>query len=145
MRPEKPREYSTLWRVRSQARQHSRIAVGLGTGNIEGGARIKLARVALNENFPFGGFGSDHEDRAELLAVGAARGAARLALPRSACRVVVIGDTPKDIAAAHAIDAESLAVATGPFPVDILRDAGATIAVPNLADPQAPRFLFSKQ
>ena len=48
---------------------------------------------------------------------------------------MVIGDTPKDIAAARAIGAESLAVATGSFSVEALRGHGATYAVPDLADP----------
>lgn len=92
-------------------------AVGLGTGNIVEGAARKLRRVGLHERFGFGGYGSDDEIRSALLAVGAERGAKRLGVPRAECRVVVIGDTPKDIAAAHAIGAECLAVATGSFEV----------------------------
>ncbi len=90
-------------------------AVGLGTGNIEAGARIKLARVGIADRFAFGGFGSDAEDRGELIAVGAKRGAALLGRPLQQCRVVVIGDTPKDVAAARANQAEAFAVATGVF------------------------------
>lgn len=96
-------------------------AIGLGTGNLEEGARIKLARVGLDARFGFGGYGSDAEDRATLLRIGADRGAARLGLTRQQCRVVVIGDTPKDIEAARAISAEVIAVATGPFGVNELR------------------------
>lgn len=92
-------------------------AVGLGTGNIHEGAMLKLGRVGLADWFAFGGFGSDHELRSELLRVGAQRGAARLAVPLDRCRVVVIGDTPKDVDAAHAIGAECLAVASGRFGV----------------------------
>lgn len=51
------------------------FAVGLGTGNVERGARIKLAAIDLNDHFSFGGFGCDAEDRAALIVVGAARGA----------------------------------------------------------------------
>jgi phosphoglycolate phosphatase-like HAD superfamily hydrolase len=118
------------------------VAVGLGTGNVEAGARLKLERVGLFRHFGFGGYGSDHGDRARLLAVGAERGAARLGLPRESCRVVVIGDTPKDIAAARAIGAESLAVATGSFKVAALREHGATHAFENLAEPQAAGVLL---
>jgi phosphoglycolate phosphatase len=88
-------------------------AVGLGTGNVERGARIKLERVGLNARFEFGGFGCDAEHRAALLRAGALRGAARLGEDLERCRVIVIGDTPKDIAAAHEIGAQCLAVATG--------------------------------
>jgi phosphoglycolate phosphatase len=118
------------------------LAVGLGTGNVEIGARLKLERVGLNQHFAFGGYGSDHGDRAQLLAVGAQRGAARLGLDRAACRVVVIGDTPKDIAAARAIGAECIAVATGSFTVEALRAQGATHAFADLADPAAKLALL---
>ena len=92
-------------------------AVGLGTGNIRRGAEIKLRRVGIAERFAFGGFGSDAEDRAELLRIGARRGAAELGCALGDCRVVVIGDTPRDIEAARAAGADSIAVATGPVPL----------------------------
>lgn len=110
-------------------------AVGLGTGNIERGARVKLARVGLHQRFPFGGFGSDAEPRAELLAVGAARGAARLGRPVEACRVVVIGDTPRDVAAAKAIGAQCVAIATGGATLDQLRATDAEWVFPTLDAP----------
>lgn len=91
-------------------------AVGLGTGNLRAGAQIKLARVALQDEFAFGGFGSDAERRDELLRIGAERGAELLGASVASCRVVVIGDTPMDIAAARQIGAECIAVATGPIP-----------------------------
>lgn len=101
-------------------------AVGLGTGNVRDGARLKLGRVGLFERFGFGGFGSDHERRDELLRIGAARGAAALGTALNECRVVVIGDTPKDIAAARAIGAESVAVATGQYGVEALAACAPT-------------------
>ncbi len=125
--------------------QRSDVALGLGTGNLEHGARIKLTPLALHELFAFGGYGSDHEDRAELLAIGAARGAAQLGLPRDRCRVLVIGDTPKDIAAAQAIGADCLAVATGQFDVEALRAAGATCVAPDLEDAAAIALLVAKR
>src|SRR5687767_5274768 len=76
------------------------VALGLGTGNIREGARLKLERVDIYSPFAFGGFGCDHEDRVQLIRRGAERGAQKLGLPMSECRVVVIGDTPKDVAAA---------------------------------------------
>ena len=112
-------------------------AIGLGTGNLEQGARVKLARAALDARFGFGGFGSDAEERAELLRVGAERGAARLGRAREACRVVIIGDTPRDIDAAHAIGAEAIAVATGPFSVAELAAAGADHVFADLTAPGA--------
>ncbi len=113
------------------------VALGLGTGNIEEGARIKLRKVGLADRFSFGGYGSDHEDRPTLIGVGADRGARLLARPREACRVVVVGDTPKDIAAARAIGAECIAVATGGFTVEALAPHGATRVFRDIAEPGA--------
>lgn len=119
------------------------LALGLGTGNIERGARVKLTPPDLNRFFPFGGFGSDAEDRAELLAIGAARGAGRLGVARDECRVVVIGDTLRDIQAAHAIGALCVAVATGGNTADALRAAGAEVVVDHLDDPRVLAALLA--
>jgi phosphoglycolate phosphatase-like HAD superfamily hydrolase len=113
------------------------MALGLGTGNIEHGARLKLGHVGLYHHFSFGGFGSDHELRVELIRRGAERGAARLGRPLAACRVLVIGDTPKDIDAARGIGAESLGVGTGSFTAAQLREHGASFAFDHLAAPGA--------
>lgn len=115
------------------AAARSQVAVGLGTGNIREGARIKLERVGLFGRFAFGGFGCDDEDRPTLLRRGAERGAERLGVRLSRARVVVIGDTPKDIAAARDIGAESVAVGTGSFSPGALLQAGATHAFVSLA------------
>jgi phosphoglycolate phosphatase len=108
-------------------------AIGLGTGNVRRGAYAKLARGELHDAFPFGGFGCDAEDRTELLRVGAQRGASALGVPLLECRVVVIGDTPKDVSAAHGIGAECIGVGTGGFEPQALRDLGAHHAFDTLA------------
>jgi len=116
------------------AQTRRRVAVGLGTGNIRQGARIKLERVGLFERFSFGGFGCDDEDRPALLRRGAERGAEQLGVGLASARVVVIGDTPKDVAAARDIGAESVGVGTGSFSPAALLDAGATHAFASLAE-----------
>lgn len=117
-----------------EAAHSAGMAVGLGTGNIREGARVKLSRVRLFERFSFGGFGDDHELRPELIRKGAERGAQQLGVPLSAARVVVIGDTPKDVSAAQAIGAESIGVATGGYTSEQLRASGATWVFETLAD-----------
>jgi phosphoglycolate phosphatase-like HAD superfamily hydrolase len=117
------------------------LAIGLGTGNLERGAEHKLAPLGIWGRFAFGGYGSDAEDRAALLEVGARRGAARLGQPREHCRVIVIGDTPLDVAAAHAIGAECLAVATSVFDAPALRATGAELVVDDLGDAAALAML----
>jgi phosphoglycolate phosphatase-like HAD superfamily hydrolase len=115
------------------ARQRG-MAQGLGTGNIAEGARLKLEHVGLHHHFDFGGFGSDHELRVELIRLAAERGAQQLGRTRDACRIVVIGDTPKDVDAARGIGAESLAVGTGSFSAEQLRQHGATYAFADLSE-----------
>jgi phosphoglycolate phosphatase len=110
------------------------IAIGLGTGNVRRGAYAKLARGALGDAFSFGGFGCDAEDRADLLRAGAARGAAQLGRAVEECTVVVIGDTPKDVAAALAIGARCIGVGTGAFTAESLVACGAHAAFRTLAD-----------
>jgi phosphoglycolate phosphatase-like HAD superfamily hydrolase len=111
------------------------VAVGLGTGNIERGARMKLRPAGLSEHFAFGGFGSDATERADLLRAGAGRGAERLGRPLEQTRVVVIGDTPRDVRAAHKIGAECLAVDTGSTDTDAIRESDPDLLVPDLRAP----------
>jgi len=124
-------------------RGHARAAIGLGTGNLKKGAMTKLARGALHDAFAFGGFGCDAEDRGELLRIGATRGASALGLPVAECRVVVIGDTPKDVSAAKAIGAVCVAVGTGGFDPKELVAQGAEYGFATLDDPHARSALLS--
>jgi phosphoglycolate phosphatase len=100
--------------------------LSLVTGNLEPVARLKLDRAGLGHYFPAGqgGFGSDHESRAELPPIARAR-ASDPPWPRE--RTVVIGDTPRDIACARADGVRVAAVATGPFAVTALADADAVV------------------
>lgn len=127
-----------------QAGHEERYAVGLGTGNVEAGARIKLARVGLADAFAFGGFGDDAEDRAALILAGAQRGAQALGVPLTETRVLIIGDTVKDVAAALANGFECLGVATGGVSVEALRQAGAQWAAQDLAQPGALEFMLGR-
>lgn len=118
------------------------VAVGLGTGNVREGAHIKLERAGLASSFAFGGYGSDAEDRGEVLRIGAERGAASLGVPLVDCRVLVIGDTPRDVSAAHEIGAACVAVGTGSHTTDSLRAAGADFVYDDLTHPDLPALLL---
>ena len=109
-------------------------ALGLGTGNIEAGARLKLKD--LSTCFSFGGFGSDAEDRTTLVSIGFERGKKRAP---DLVRKIVIGDTPRDIEAARANQAEVIAVATGDYKKRDLTNAD--LAVDTLEDPRVLAFL----
>ncbi len=119
------------------------VVLGLGTGNTEPAAYAKLARGGLDSFFAFGGFGSDHADRPELLRTALRRGLARTGAKMGDARVVVIGDTPHDVAAAEAIGAHCVAVSTGGYEASTLQAAGAPVVVSDLRAP-AVRSAFDR-
>jgi phosphoglycolate phosphatase-like HAD superfamily hydrolase len=108
--------------------------IGLATGNLADGARIKLTRGDLWRRFPFGGFGSDASDRGELVRVAIARAHERSPRPLARHEMLVIGDTPRDVHAAHAAGALAVGVATGSFSVAELQASGADFAFPSLRE-----------
>ena len=88
-------------------------ALGLLTGNIRLGAEIKLRHFELWEIFQTGAFADDHEDRNQIAAIAQQRASRLLNDRLRGDEILVIGDTPHDIACARAIGARVLAVATG--------------------------------
>lgn len=104
------------------------------TGNYAATARLKLDRFGLWDYFSFGAFGDDEAERNRLVAVALER--ARLfGVPPVAPRdVVVVGDTPRDVACGAINGTRTLAVATGSYDVETLREAGADLAVQDLSD-----------
>ncbi|MBW1808822.1 MAG: HAD hydrolase-like protein [Deltaproteobacteria bacterium] len=107
---------------------------GLATGNVIAGAKTKLARADLFKYFPVGGFGSDAEDRAELVKKAVER--AREYLSDARARAVIIGDTPLDILAAHSAGHKAIGVATGNFDTQALEEAGGDMVLVTLANPK---------
>jgi len=89
--------------------------IGLLTGNIRAGADLKLQRFQLQSHFLDGAFGDDSEDRNALGPVAVKRLELITGQRYQADEIIVIGDTPKDIACAQAIGARCLAVGTGQF------------------------------
>jgi phosphoglycolate phosphatase-like HAD superfamily hydrolase len=108
------------------------VGIGLVTGNIEGGARLKLGSAGLWSWFRVGGYGSDHEERDELPAFALARARAlwgRVITPDDA---FVVGDTPRDVLCGQAGGIRTLGVATGSYPASELAGAGADHVVEDL-------------
>ncbi|MBI1886122.1 MAG: HAD family hydrolase [Chloroflexi bacterium] len=106
------------------------VTLGIATGNFRRGAQLKLRHYGLDGYFGDGGFGDDHEDRDVLV---------RMAIERVAggadrAEVMVIGDTPLDVASARANEAQPVAVATGKHGVEELEAAGADIVFPDFSD-----------
>jgi phosphoglycolate phosphatase len=99
--------------------------LGITTGGVEAAAHIKLARANLGHYFAFGGYGSDSKDRTELTRRAIERAGVLLGEPLDPRDVLVVGDTPHDVDAAHGAGALAVGVATGHFSREELRDAGA--------------------
>ncbi len=90
-----------------------RVLLGLLTGNVEGGARLKLAPTGLLESFPVGAYGSDSALRPDLPPVAVARAEALTGRRFTGKQIVVIGDTPADIECGAPLGVKTIAVATG--------------------------------
>lgn len=119
-------------------RAHPQVMVGLVTGNMAGLVPIKLRAAGYNPaDFAVGAFGSEGWDRAMLPPLALQRAAALAGANFAPEYIVIIGDTPGDIACAASIGARSLAVATGPFTVDELRVFNPTYLFATLEDRRA--------
>jgi phosphoglycolate phosphatase-like HAD superfamily hydrolase len=104
---------------------HSGVLLGITTGNVAAAAHMKLERGRLNRYFAFGGYGSDSPDRTVLTQKAIERAGRLLGNPVDPARVLVVGDTPHDVAAAHGASAVAVAVATGHYDMAALRATGA--------------------
>jgi phosphoglycolate phosphatase len=114
--------------------RHADVGLGLLTGNIAGGARLKLRSAGLLEHFVMGSYGSDHEERDELPAIALRRAEETWGVTFPPEDVIVVGDTPRDVQCGRKEDLRTLAVATGHFGVDALVEAGADHVVRDLTD-----------
>jgi phosphoglycolate phosphatase len=117
-------------------------AIGLLTGNIRLGAEIKLRHFELWEVFQTGAFGDDHEDRNQIAALARQRGSRLLNDDLRGDEILVIGDTPRDIACARAIEAKTLAVATGGATFDQLKTHNPEWLVEDLGKVSANEFFL---
>lgn len=115
-------------------RARADVAVGLLTGNFAEGARVKLEHFDLWKYFPCGAFGDDASDRNALVPVAIRRARECGIADASPSDVLVVGDTPHDIACAHAAGARPVGVATGSYSIEDLRGSGAEVVFPDLSD-----------
>jgi phosphoglycolate phosphatase-like HAD superfamily hydrolase len=119
-----------------ELRERDDVLQSLLTGNIERNARIKLAAFGLDGlvDFRIGAFGSDHIIRPELVGIALRKVREILGIEIAAQDVLLIGDTPFDVGAAHDNGARAIAVATGPFTRDQLEHTGAEAVLEDLSD-----------
>lgn len=114
--------------------------LGLLTGNVREGAQIKLAAANIGfERFRVGAYGSDHAERPELPAVAVRRAEAATGHHFRGKEVVVIGDTPNDIACGEALGVRTVAVATGSYTRHQLGECGPDHVFDSLQDLDAVR------
>jgi phosphoglycolate phosphatase len=119
-------------RAVERIRSIENCAVGLLTGSTEATARVKLETAGIAfDQFVCGAYSEDGEHREELPPAARRRFTELFgADPRT---TILIGDTPRDIQAAHATGCEFVGVATGPYSVEALRDAGARAILRDLS------------
>jgi phosphoglycolate phosphatase-like HAD superfamily hydrolase len=118
--------------------QRDDVVLGLLTGNIEAGARAKLSAVGIApDRFVVGAFGSDHHHRPELPEIARQRAERAVGHPIAGRDVVVIGDTPADVACGVGIGARAIGVATGRYSVEELQACNAAAVFADLSDTDA--------
>jgi phosphoglycolate phosphatase-like HAD superfamily hydrolase len=117
-------------------RASPRFVQSVLSGNIKPNAVTKLSAFGLEGfmDFEVGGYGSDDEVRANLVAVAQARASARYGETFDKANTILVGDTPRDVRAGRDGGARVVGVATGSDSVESLRAAGADIVLPDLCD-----------
>lgn len=109
------------------------VVLGLLTGNIEPGARLKLRHAGINNHFQVGAYGSDHERRDRLPAVAVHRARQLTGVHFRASDVVIVGDTPADMSCGRSLAVRALGVLTGRYDRAALEAAGAFRVFPDLS------------
>lgn len=118
------------------------LTQGLLTGNIVAGARVKLDHFGLWDFFPFGAFADDSGERNRLGPIALDRARHHSGRPEiQPSDLLVIGDTPHDIACARAVGAHAVATSTGGFTYEELEAHQPDLLVRDFADP-APLHAF---
>lgn len=113
------------------------VFLGLVTGNFEEGARIKLEYFDLWRYFRCGAYGDDAQDRNALVPFALQRARACGLSNTSPHDVLVVGDTPHDVACARAAGAIPVGVATGSYTLEQMRASGADVVFSDLSDAEA--------
>lgn len=133
-----PRPLPGVPELLDELESREQVTLGLLTGNIEPGAKVKLAAAGIDiSRFRVNAFGSDHEHRPELPGVAQRRAADFLGRDLPGNAIYVIGDTPADIRCGEAIGARAIGVATGHYSVEELRAHDPFAVFANLAETDA--------
>lgn len=117
--------------------QQGRVVLGLLTGNYGRAMKLKLRAADIDlSQFPIRVCAEDGHDRSDLIEAAMRSYAEQTAHSADACRIIVVGDTPRDIACAHTHGCTAFAVATGWYSVGALQQAGADHVVEDFSSPE---------
>ncbi|MDL1956142.1 MAG: HAD hydrolase-like protein [Candidatus Desulfofervidus auxilii] len=118
-------------------------ALGIVTGNLESIAWKKLKKANIDFYFSIGAFGSDLKQRADLVKLAIKR--AKKHFNQSFDFIYLIGDTPRDVAAGKKVGINTIAVATGNCPKEVLKETEADLVVENLLENKLLEYLNVKR
>lgn len=134
-----------LKQLRERQLQNNDIVLGLLTGNYTKAVPIKLKAIGVDPDwFEITAFGDEASSRPDLVAVAMNKYQALTGHPAHPHGVIVIGDTPRDIACAHAHQARVLAVGTGSYDVPALQACQADVVAADLSDPSPLLEMIAK-
>lgn len=141
LQPAEIRRLNGVTELLAALRIRTDVHLGILTGNVEEGARIKLDRAGLAEIFfnngsTVGAFGSDAIHRSELPAVAVQRARHVLNHEFRSKDIIIIGDSPNDILCGKSLNVRSVAVATGWHSMEELKACEPDFAFPTLAGTQ---------
>jgi phosphoglycolate phosphatase-like HAD superfamily hydrolase len=132
--PQKGHIKAGIRRALDLMKEEPDFVLGLLTGNIERGARMKLGAFDLVQYFSIGAFGDDDADRNKLLPIALDKLSKSRSVSLDYRDCLVIGDTPRDVECSKPYGAYAIAVATGPYSYDELSGTGADAVFHDLSD-----------
>ncbi len=114
------------------------VLLGLETGNLERTAPIKLRAAGIDPGlFRVGGYGSDDAIRDRLPVIAVEMAETLIGHRFRGPDIVVVGDTPADVACGRAVGAWTVAVATGHPDIEALQAAQPDILLQDFSDLEA--------
>ncbi len=137
LRPEHVKPKAGIVPLLAALRADERVTLGLLTGNLEPCARLKLQPLGINGHFPFGAYGSDHEDRHRLPAVAVERAHDATGIRFEGKSVVVVGDSIHDVRCGRDMGVRAVAVASGKTSLETLAGESPDALVADFGDTEA--------
>ncbi len=128
--------FEVLEYLRNRSLASRDITLGLLTGNYTRAVPVKLNAAGIDTTwFEITAFGDEAPTRPDLVALAMRKYETHHGFAPSPDRVVVIGDTAKDVHCAKTHGCVAFAVSNGGFSIEELEQAGADVVVADLSDP----------